>query len=147
MREPQLPTPSTIARQLHDKSAPFYVVQNYWNTSRAAEARFELQAALKDCFEANEDGGDRRRLGLNEAASSGGTLPAGAAFPHATAFAVDNYLQRVASAYLRSRKFSKFNTKVQAGLARAGDSSAAWQSQSGKAASEDNARPLQSSPK
>ena len=101
----RLPSATDIAAALHDYSRPFVVVHGYWNASRVSAARAELTRSLAECHETNEDGSDLRRLGTPT--------------PLAAGFAHDAFLQRTARAYLRK----SFNTKVQAGLARAGESS------------------------
>ena len=105
------PSPVDVAGRLRARKLPYVVIDEYWNASRARAARAEVRLALAGCSEVNEDGGDQRRLGLSERHAR--------LFPLATGFAEDAYLRQVAAAFLRT----SFNTKVQAGLTRAGQAS------------------------
>ena len=104
------PSPVDIVGRLRARKPPYVVIDGYWNASRTKAARAEALVALTGCSEVNEDGGDQRRLGLSEHARL---------FPLAAEFAEDSYLRQVAAAFLRT----SFNTKVQAGLTRAGQAS------------------------
>ena len=105
------PSPVDVVGQLRARRLPYVVVDGYWNASRTRAARAEVLLALAGCSEVNEDGGDQRRLGLSERHAR--------LFPLAAEFAEDSYLRQVAAAFLRT----SFNTKVQAGLTRAGQAS------------------------
>ena len=108
---PSRPPVAEVVSQLRARRLPFVVVPRFWNASRAAAARVEVRRALTDCHEINEDGGDRRRLGLDAQPHN---------FPLAADFGADPYLRAVAKAFLQP---ASFNTKVQAGLTRPGESS------------------------
>ena len=105
------PSPVDVVGRLRARKLPYVVVDGYWNASRTRAARAEVLLALAGCSEVNDDGGDQRRLGLSERHAR--------LFPLAAEFAEDSYLRQVAAAFLRT----SFNTKVQAGLTRAGQAS------------------------
>ena len=105
------PSPVDVVGRLRARKLPYVVVDGYWNASRTRAARAEALVALAGCSEVNEDGGDQRRLGLSERHAR--------LFPLAVEFAEDSYLRQVAATFLRT----SFNTRVQAGLTRAGQAS------------------------